>query len=203
MGLSKVETKIGNVYTKIRQIFKTDIFILDNKYILAGPISEEDTFGTYLFILDSEFQEAFIEKYGSHKLIYISELAEYKKKFSEEYLSYKDDNQELVTSVSAKACSIISKINNTNTWKNLSELSEYDKNELFEEKRSVMLTSYLTGHGVMITNKLFPMIKESSIDSLEYGFTDSGNSSYEILVIRENEPFFTMTALFYYLGISV
>ena len=79
------DTGFMDVLTKLKNVFKTDMYIVDKMYCIGGEESEDKNVGYSLCVLTPEVSEYLSETFGEHtKVIYIVNIAEAKKNYKQE-----------------------------------------------------------------------------------------------------------------------
>ena len=128
--------KINDLFTKIQYVFKNDIFIIDNKYVIGGSKSELANVGEMFCVLNDDYIELCKSEITETEAISINNIKDAKKDLSKEV------NYNIHTTVEESIRTILKNrknhIKNISEWKKL-EFSESDYDDFFNKGLNVEL----------------------------------------------------------------
>lgn len=170
------EELVMDLATKLKGVFKKDLYIKDSLYILPGHYTDDDLCGDILCIMELPYKQAVESVFGVHNLIYIDDIVEYKKEPDKHYITFTSEDN-IYNEVTEKQNKIKTRIEEIETWENfISSFQEEILESIFNENASVDLKvdKYPT---ITVAKKLFPQVSLKNIDNL----------FYSIIPLRENE----------------
>ena len=165
MAKEKTDRELINVIlTKIKNVFKTDIGIINYKYVVGGPESEAANPGKYLVILEPEWTELLRRLIPDNNFIYINNIINAKKE---------DD-------YCAKECPFNYRHDMQTMMESLLEAQkggEFQRFELNEDQLKYFFNNQLTITfkkktdnlaDININKTMFPMLTEKTLGNLSY-----------------------------------
>ena len=72
------EELVVEIMTKIKNVFKKDIFVKDNTLIFAGEYSNNDVSGDIICNLELDYRLAMDSVFGKNELLYIEDVTLFK-----------------------------------------------------------------------------------------------------------------------------
>lgn len=193
--------------TKLKNVFKTDMYIIENLYCIGGEESESKNVGTNICILPFETCVYLQDKFGKHnQVIYIPNIANAKKFYNtaQEYLYFKTNIDALTKKELLNRSKILNdKIRKVSTWKSFNFTSEEIK-ALFTDKEGIILFSDDKElPEVYVSKSIYPMITEKNIANLYYSPTkeDKKNNIYGFITSFDTK-FFQLYSLINYIDIK-
>lgn len=185
-------TKLNEILTKIVNVLKHDIYIIDNSICIGGKLTEDDLPGTYVCMLDHDYAKTFIDVFPGKKLLYLPDI----KKVKNDPSLIEDNFNELrENNIFNRWKFIKNRIENQKTWSNIG-LSPEEFNRIFEEKE--VLTIKRNDLDFQVAKEMFPMIKKyEDMESLLYSTEDNGEI-YD-LIFKYDVKVFTLYGLYTYI----
>jgi uncharacterized protein YaiI (UPF0178 family) len=159
----KIEFK--DILTKVTKIFKTDFYILHNKYILGGNDSEEENNGTFLVVLNEEAVECVQKQFNTNDIIYIKDGKKAKTEL-DKYVSVITDTGNNNKEDLLKR--VLNYVNSSTNWDSFI-LTEEESNNLFKE--GILYKLFDNDKDIptlLIGKKAFPGILKAEIANIVY-----------------------------------
>lgn len=159
----KIEFK--DILTKVTKIFKTDFYILHNKYILGGNDSEEENNGTFLVVLNEEAVECVQKQFNTNNIIYVKDGKKAKTDL-DKYVSVISDTGNNNKEDLLKR--VLNYVNSSTTWDSFI-LTEEESDNLFKE--GILYKLFDNDKDIptlLIGKKTFPGILKGEIANIVY-----------------------------------
>lgn len=192
------EDLVMDLMTKIKNVFKKDIYIKDKFHIFAGEISDEDQYGDIFCILEPVYKIAIENYFEDSQLIYIDDVVEFKKT-PQDHIKYIDDNG-INQQLTKKHDDMMNIINRISNWKCFTEESTDIIETLFDKNSSVDFSdgndSYIT-----LCKKLFPLVTMKNVNNLFYG-VDTLDKDMNMITFDFSFTHFKVYMIYYYLKLS-
>ena len=167
---------VMDLATKLKGVFKKDLYIKDSLYILPGHYTDDDLCGDILCIMELPYKQAVESVFGVHDLIYSDDIVEYKKDPDNHYTTFtKEDN--IYSEMDEKQRKIKTRVDEIDTWENfITSFANEVLDSIFNDNAPVDLKvdKFPT---ITVAKKLFPKVSLKNIDNL----------FYSIKPLRENE----------------
>ena len=167
---------VMDLATKLKGVFKKDLYIKDSLYILPGHYTDDDLCGDILCVMELQYKKAIREVFGIHDLIHIDDLVDYKQEPDNHYTTFTKDDT-IYSQIEEKQNKIKTRIDSIDVWEDfISSFQEEILESIFNENTSVDLKidQY---PAITVAKKLFPQVSLKNIDNL----------SFSIIPLRENE----------------
>lgn len=181
-------TKLSNVYS--------DIYLINNTFILAGPESSSNNRGEYYCVLTPDMTEICNDIFDKSKIYYISDIKKAKVSLNEycnEIKSNTLDNESIINTVKEYQ----KKILKITDWKNLI-LTEEEINKIFEERETIELfKDDKSISNITISKSIFPLISEKNISDLYYHINQ--NEKINELFLSLDFPLFQLYMIYTYI----
>lgn len=192
------ETTFRDLLVKIKNIFKTDIYLIHNQYIIGGEKSSAENIGYDVCVLTPELISVCSKIFDCDKIYYIKNVSNAKDDL--------DNNLSEVTSIAESELvrysleEVINIRDKCDTWNNFN-FSEKQLNDLFENNVTISLfENYENIPEVTISKSLFPLVTKKTASDLYYHVIK--DQSYINLLIAFDFPLFQLFMLYRYLDIS-
>lgn len=188
--------KFDDLVTKIGYVYKNDVFVIKNKYLLGGPISEDKNIGSMICELSEESIEGLLEKLGDKAIDFykIKEIKKIKKDFNGNYEdTILPTTKELMLGRKKKFTSLINDVTN---WTPLT-LSDEEKDRFFNQGLSISLPSN-NGVDLELRTSMFPMLKEDNLSDLYYDI--NYDEELTMVITKFTIPHFTIYTVLSYLN---
>ena len=189
----KTKDLIKESMTKLVSIFPNDIYIIHNRYVLAGDKSEENTVGYYFCIFDNDVFMEWKKVYPDNPVLYIKSLRE--SKISREVETITDKNT--IESLEKKVEMCVNEtINVDRQWARF-EFSEDDIQKIFTNNESFNL--FTDSKEVIISKTIFPLITAKTINNVYYTFGETDSRGLNTLYIQYDYVYFQLNMKYFYL----
>lgn len=189
----KTKDLIKESMTKLVSIFPNDIYIIHNRYILAGDKSEENTVGYYFCIFDNEVFMEWKKVYSDNPVLYIKSLRESKISREVETITDKNTIESLEKKVEMR---VNETINVDRQWTRF-EFSEDDIQKIFTNNESFNL--FTDSKEVIISKTIFPLITAKTINNVYYTFGETDSRGLNTLYIQYDYEYFQLNMKYFYL----
>ena len=189
----KTKDLIKESMTKLVSIFPNDIYIIHNRYILAGDKSEENTVGYYFCIFDNEVFMEWKKVYPDNPVLYIKSLRE--SKISREVETITDKNT--IESLEKKVEMCVNETINVDRQWTRFEFSEDDIQKIFTNNESFNL--FTDSKEVIISKTIFPLITAKTINNVYYAFGETDSRGLNTLYIQYDYEYFQLNMKYFYL----
>lgn len=202
MAKKEVSTEdlVMDLLTKIRNVFRKDIYIVDSFYILGGEDSNDSLPGHFYCELVQKYKLA-VEKYFTRKdVIYISDIAEFKENPSENWMEITDENKcvELRALAHAYQKSVIE----AEEWRTFDALDDQTQSNIFNGKIAVIHADPYDSNSpyCIVAKKVFPLIGPKTIDKLFIAVNKTAEDSDLYALITQLD--FTHFTLYGYMNFT-
>lgn len=156
----------NDLMTKISNVFKSDLYILNNKYCIGGPESEDENITQIVCLLTPECSEIIKQTFPDSDVVYIKDVKKIKDNFDDfsSLKIFETEKKDLLK----RRDKILDLALKVDTW-NSFEFTEDDIIDIFKEGMTYELfTNNDKIPSVTISKSLFPMVKEKGANSLYY-----------------------------------
>lgn len=189
----KTKDLIKESMTKLVSIFPNDIYIIHNRYVLAGDKSEENTVGYYFCIFDNDVFMEWKKAYPDNPVLYIKSLRE--SKISREVETITDKNT--IESLEKKVEMCVNETINVDRQWTRFEFSEDDIQKIFTNNESFNL--FTDSKEVIISKTIFPLITAKTINNVYYTFGETDSRGLNTLYIQYDYEYFQLNMKYFYL----
>lgn len=155
-----------NVLTKLSNMFKKDVYIIQNRYCLGGDESEAENISRYFCILSQESMDLVKEVFPDDDIIYFSNIKNAKKDLNKYVTNIIPDNKkkELIDLRDKLEKDILS----IDKWKSF-DFTDEEAHSLFDDAKTMELfVDDKNIPSVTISKTLFPLIKFKDVRTLYY-----------------------------------
>ena len=150
--MAKDKDLVKESMTKLVSVFPNDVYIVHNKYIIAGDKSEENTVGYYFCIFQNDVFMEWKKLYQDNPVIYIKSLRESKISREVEFIT----DTSLIQSLEKKIETYINEtVNVDKSWERF-EFKDDMLEKIFTNNESVNLFS--DKREIIISKTIFPLI---------------------------------------------
>ena len=179
--------------TKLVSVFPNDVYIVHNKYIIAGDKSEENTVGYYFCIFQNDVFMEWKKLYPDNPVIYIKSLRESKISREVEFIT----DTSLMQSLKKKIETYINEtVNVDKSWERF-EFKDDMLEKIFTNNESVNLFS--DKREIIISKTIFPLITAKTINNVYYTFGDIDSRGLNTLYIQYDHEYFQLNMKYFYL----
>lgn len=187
----------STLMTKIANIFKSDMYIINSTYCIGGKDSEEKNNSYALCLLNKEYSDIIKELFPDEEIIYIKDV-----KKSKEDLSLVSTDIKEKEKILKRYKDLLEIVNSITAWENL-KLPENAIKTVFKDGLTYELFKDEDIPSVLIAKSLFPMVSEKNIDTLAYNVIIPNNEFDLVkLVTSLNTEWFQIFNLIQYLQIK-
>lgn len=156
----------NDLMTKISNVFKSDLYIINNKYCIGGNESEEKNITHLLCILNDDCSKLVKDIFPDNEIVYIKDVKKIKEDI--EQFSSLDIFETEKEDIIKRRDIILNLALKIDSWKDFNFTDE-DLNDIFNEGKTFELfTEENNIPSVIISKSLFPMIKENTANKLYY-----------------------------------
>ena len=191
--MAKDKDLVKESMTKLVSVFPNDVYIVHNKYIIAGDKSEENTVGYYFCIFQNDVFMEWKKLYPDNPVIYIKSLRESKISREVEFIT----DAFLIQSLEKKIETYVNEtINADKSWKRF-EFKDDMLEKIFTNNESVNLFS--DKREIIISKTIFPLITAKTINNVYYTFGDIDSRGLNTLYIQYDHEYFQLNMKYFYL----
>lgn len=191
--MAKDKDLVKESMTKLVSVFPNDVYIVHNKYIIAGDKSEENTVGYYFCIFQNDVFMEWKKLYPDNPVIYIKSLRESKISREVEFIT----DTSLIQSLEKKIETYVNEtINADKSWKRF-EFKDDMLEKIFTNNESVNLFS--DKKEIIISKTIFPLITAKTINNVYYTFGDIDSRGLNTLYIQYDHEYFQLNMKYFYL----
>ena len=191
--MAKDKDLIKESMTKLVSVFPNDVYIVHNKYIIAGDKSEENTVGYYFCIFQNDVFMEWKKLYPDNPVIYIKSLRESKISREVEFIT----DTSLIQSLEKKIETYINEtVNVDKSWERF-EFKDDMLEKIFTNNESVNLFS--DKREIIISKTIFPLITAKTINNVYYTFGDIDSRGLNTLYIQYDHEYFQLNMKYFYL----
>ena len=191
--MAKDKDLIKESMTKLVSVFPNDVYIVHNKYIIAGDKSEENTVGYYFCIFQNDVFMEWKKLYPDNPVIYIKSLRESKISREVEFIT----DTSLMQSLKKKIETYINEtVNVDKSWERF-EFKDDMLEKIFTNNESVNLFS--DKREIIISKTIFPLITAKTINNVYYTFGDIDSRGLNTLYIQYDHEYFQLNMKYFYL----
>ena len=162
-----ISKNFKDLLNKACSIFKDDMYIVNNRYLLAGDMSEKDSDGYYFCRLSQDSIKVCNEQLGEkEQIIYVENVRKSKDTFGE--LSRVVEKEEEKESVLKKYKSLNKQLGTVQGWEKV-KLTEEEIDDLYNKCVNIELFKNEPDIPTVTISKSFlPLTTEKNIDNLFY-----------------------------------
>ena len=191
--MAKDKDLVKESMTKLVSVFPNDVYIVHNKYIIAGDKSEENTVGYYFCIFQNDVFMEWKKLYPDNPVIYIKSLRESKISRDVEFIT----DTSLMQSLKKKIETYINEtVNVDKSWERF-EFKDDMLEKIFTNNESVNLFS--DKREIIISKTIFPLITSKTINNVYYTFGDIDSRGLNTLYIQYDHEYFQLNMKYFYL----
>lgn len=162
-----ISKNFKDLLNKACSIFKDDMYIVNNRYLLAGDMSEKDSDGYYFCRLSQDSIKVCNEQLGEkEQIIYVENVRKAKDTFGE--LSRIVENEDEKKLVLKKYKNLNKQLSTVQGWEKV-KLTEEEINDLYDRCVNIELFKNESDIPTVTISKSFlPLTTEKNIDNLFY-----------------------------------
>lgn len=191
--MAKDKDLVKESMTKLVSVFPNDVYIVHNKYIIAGDKSEENTVGYYFCIFQNDVFMEWKKLYPDNPVIYIKSLRESKISREVEFIT----DTFLIQSLEKKIETYVNEtVNVDKSWERF-EFKDDMVEKIFTNNESVNIFS--DKREIIISKTIFPLITAKTINNVYYTFGDIDSRGLNTLYIQYDHEYFQLNMKYFYL----
>lgn len=188
--------KVSEFLTKISYVFKSDIYVIDHKYILGGPSSETKNIGKMCCVLTEETSNLLKTEVSDKDFFVIINVKEAKKNLQENLNeNIWESTKDIAKDTLKDFKKVIKKITE---WKEFT-FDEKSHDDFFNKNITVKACDKETETPISISKNMFPMLTEKNLEKLGYKLDTSGEYT-DNLITKFDTDFFTIYEILYFLN---
>ena len=197
MKMSKAIT-FRDILVKVTKVLPSDLYLINNEFIISGNKSNESTIGVYLYRLLPDAINACKEHFDGNKIYYIKDGKAAKDSLNENYTEVNSDDE--ISHIRSKKEEIIKLVNKTKIW-NTFNFTENEISSLFNTNSTLELFSDNDDiPTVTVSKTLFPYVTEKNVSKLFYNVINS--TEYTNLLLSLDYEFFQIYMLYRYIDLD-
>lgn len=203
MKAEKADDKvIRDLLVKVNKVFPTDLYIIHNRLVYAGPKSEEDISGNYLCILEEKFENSLSSQLKPDKTYYIDNIKEAKDDF-ENHIKMVDNLRE-VEYIAHKVRALRGLISDITEWTSFKDIvdenNQADFLKLFTDNDTIELCDIKNNTpSVTIGKSLLPLVTEKNYENLFYNIFKSEKGNLYIITFNFHFTHFQLYMMYYFI----
>ena len=188
--------KLTELFTKISYVFKTDIYVLQHKYIVGGSDSNLKNTGTMICILNEETSELMKREVSEKDFFYIKNIKEAKTDLEDNLVL--DILPTTKSGVEENLKSLIKEKNKVKNWGSIT-LTEDEYDDFFNKNISINICKDETLTPIVVCKNMFPMLTEKNFENLKYYLKINGEFTDNLLT-KFDTDYFELYNFLYYLN---
>lgn len=163
-----MQKKLHEIFTKLKNVYKRDLYVLNSRYVIAGPISLNESYGTVIAIL-TEGNKKEIEDCIQSDFFYIEDIDSFKKAISNEeafltMIKFPDDSVKAQVEEDVKKQLV--KFDKVTDWDKIT--SNMNIGEIIFDDRLNYDLVYDDKYVLQIGKAALPLITKNNIESVTY-----------------------------------
>lgn len=187
-----------DLLVKVSNVFSTDMYIVNNTYLIAGKKSDENCMGYYLCRLSPDMTNLCNEKLNGEKIYFISNIKNAKDNLSDFSTEINDDKT--ILEIRKKIDDLLNKINAKETWEKF-KFSKTDIDNLFVNNLSFdIFKDNDKIPNITISKSVFPLLTEKNVSDLYYKVYL--NNEYTTFVVSLDFPMFQLYMVYKCIDLS-
>ena len=166
------DSVLSNVLTKLSNVYKSDMYIVNNRYCIGGPNTYKDgPAGKSLCILSDDVVDDIIDHFGQPQIIYFKDIKKAKATFNteDEYMQIETSfDEKLKRSIPESKDLLMKTFKSIETWDHFN-FTEDQVKALFNDGEIVTLFSDNKNvPEIYVTKDIFPLVSDKNINTLFY-----------------------------------
>lgn len=162
--MAKTINLVRDLLVKITNVFRSDLFIVHNKFCIGGKISESSNPGHYICILSEDIKNALSDVVNPDNCIFIESIRNAKVDFL--------NNIEILNETESKNLEkrvdyFTTLFNNIENWDEFT-FSEEEIEKLYKDLDFIYFIPKNSDSEIVISKSLFPIMKEKDFQNAYY-----------------------------------
>lgn len=198
------EKTFKDILTKISNVFKTDMYVVNWRYCFAGDESEKKNPGTMICVLEQDESDITKNTFPNNKIVFFKNIKKYKNTDGgAEFIktTFTDTESDTILMKMNQLCTKVDAIHN---WKPF-DLSEEELEKLLV-KKSVVGMQLDSKYSFILSSQLLPLATKSNASNLSYNIIKEKDNDDELslveLVLKFDHPMFIYYNFVYYLNVQ-
>lgn len=180
------EELVDDLFTKLKKLFKHDLYIINKEYIIGGKASNDELPGYVICRLDIKYIKALFNVYKEEDVLYIADI-------SNKELSPVLDTDYIIN-IKNTLCN---KIDNIDTWNSLIDLLKDDMIKLLmSDNMSIDIDA--DNNKIILAKSLLPLITLKNIHKVYYHISNGDNISEIIYTYTQDQ--FTLYVIYNFIN---
>lgn len=160
------ELTLGDALTKLSNIFKADMLVIDHHICIGGDKTEDKTVGCSITILGEKFMNIFKTEFPENDLIFFTDVKKAKASLSD-FMETEID-EKMKNEILNRKDFITNLIRKTETWDTF-DFSDEELSILYDEAGTIELFKDNDKiPSVTVSKSCFPMLTKNTINSVVY-----------------------------------
>lgn len=192
------EVTFRDILVKITKVLSSDLYLINNQFIMGGHKSDENNIGYYLYRLSPAAMTASAEHFKTNKVYYISDGKAAKDSLENNFIDVTNELE--LKQINDKKDEILRLVKKTDIWKSFN-FSEDDITTLFSDNSTLELFKDDKDiPSVTVSKTLFPYITEKNVSKLYYNVIKK--SEYTNLLLSLDYDMFQLYMLYKYIALD-
>lgn len=192
------EVTFRDILVKITKVLSSDLYLINNQFIMGGHKSDENSIGYYLYRLSPAAMTASAEHFKTNKVYYISDGKAAKDSLENNFIVVTNELE--LKQINDKKDEILRLVKKTDIWKSFN-FSEDDVTTLFSDNSTIELFKDDKDiPSVTVSKTLFPYITEKNVSKLYYNVIKK--SEYTNLLLSLDYDMFQLYMLYKYIALD-
>ena len=192
------EVTFRDILVKITKVLSSDLYLINNQFIMGGHKSDENSIGYYLYRLSPAAMTASAEHFKTNKVYYISDGKAAKDSLENNFIVVTNELE--LKQINDKKDEILRLVKKTDIWKSFN-FSEDDVTTLFSDNSTIELFKDDEDiPSVTVSKTLFPYITEKNVSKLYYNVIKK--SEYTNLLLSLDYDMFQLYMLYKYIALD-
>lgn len=221
---------VMDLLTKIKNIFKKDLYIKDGMYLFGGSLSDESVYGDIYCAIEPKYMMALSDFFGKQDLIYIDDVGLLKKGYLHEDEDDSDDsddeslpsqmsgskdidmdwkahvqffnkNESVYTDLQNFQNRVSDIIASVTDWKSFATHPEEMINVIFSDNSYVEFQESPDSPYVVLGKRLFPLITAKTFVNVFYGMHELTDRGLNAFCIDYQFTHFRVYMVYYFVGL--
>ena len=182
-----------DLLVKMSKVFPTDVYFVNNRYALPGPISFESNAGIYVCVFNPDMTEALRKLFPENPVLFSSSI----KKTGLVDVMEVIEEPEIIKAVQRNIDDILGQFDNATGWENF-DLNEEQLTDLYDNYKTISLFKEEKDKPEIVIGKsLFPLITKKTMNDVIYTFKEfSKKDSLHSLLLNYDGEYFSLKMMY-------
>lgn len=221
---------VMDLLTKIKNIFKKDLYIKDGMYMFGGSLSDESVYGDIYCVIEPKYMMAISDFFGKQDLIYIDDVGLLKKEYLHEdgddsddpddeppspqiptskdiimdwkrHVQFFNKDESTYTDLAIFQNRVSDIISSVTDWKSFSTHPEEMINVIFSDNSYIEFQESPETPYVVLGKRLFPLITAKTFVNVFYGMYELKDRGLNTFCIDYQFTHFRVYMVYYFVGL--